>query len=280
MIEDYIELAVKPFILIVEDRKDLRELESFVFKGLGCSVIVASNPIDALKTFLSSPQLDLIFTDIDLLADYNKHDKSGVDIARLIRQLNPEIPIVGYSSKFSEQELTKNEISCFNRWYDKGSMDSIQLSDMFTEVTTMATLYKQNRFNLLRNIIDNVRMENGTNENYENESKFIISQDYIPKIQIDETLKETGFELYRVKPLQESKIKKDFVVWQKREDNYCEMEIYGYPNLWSVGLSEEEALINLFVLMRKFYSDFKKIGLNEISTPISKQFVFLNNIFC
>lgn len=89
-------------ILLIDDEEVLLEMNAKLINGLGFSVTAKNNSVEALSTFLDQPYaFDLIIT------DQTMPGMTGVDIAKRILRVRPEIPIIlctGYSSQVSEEK--------------------------------------------------------------------------------------------------------------------------------------------------------------------------------
>jgi PAS domain S-box-containing protein len=92
----------KEHILLIDDEEILAELGQAMLIRLGYHVTTRTNSLDALATFQNQPDtFDLIIT------DQTMPGMTGVDLARRILQIRPEVPIIlctGYSSLISEDK--------------------------------------------------------------------------------------------------------------------------------------------------------------------------------
>lgn len=268
--------SIKPLILLVQDREDARRDDSQLLKSLGCSVITAENANEALKKFFISPHLDLVFTDIDLVGSETARDKSGVDIARFIKHLDNELPIIGRSSIFEDNELSDNEKSWFDKWYSKGGMSYQALQKMFEDVKTQADAHKQKRFNEIADIFNKLKKNNIIDQkDFGEVLELAISYGTTPFLQIEEATSESGYELKLVSPKTSTMIGKPFLIWTKSESGTHETEVYGYSDLYSFGLDEEDALNNLLRLMSGFASDMKNESPQSFAGPALRLRKFL-----
>jgi CheY-like chemotaxis protein len=73
-------------ILVVEDEKALGTLLGRILRRLGHEPLLALHPRDAL--FMLGPDIDMVITDIEM------PDMNGVDLARAIREVHHDVPIV------------------------------------------------------------------------------------------------------------------------------------------------------------------------------------------
>jgi CheY-like chemotaxis protein len=101
----------KEHILLIDDEEMLAELGQAMLERLGYHVTTRTNSLDALMTFQNQPDaVDLIIT------DQTMPGMTGVDLARRILQLRPEMPIIlctGYSSQISEEKAQAAGIKGF-----------------------------------------------------------------------------------------------------------------------------------------------------------------------
>jgi CheY-like chemotaxis protein len=108
-----------PRVLLVEDDARILSLRGSMLQQRGCEVAEVSNAGDARKALEASPRFDLVVVDINL--GDGPDDRSGIDLARLVRKKYADLPIVAYSAAFSEHELTDEENSRFDRIFARGA---------------------------------------------------------------------------------------------------------------------------------------------------------------
>lgn len=82
-----------------------------ILSELGYKVTTATSGTDALAMIVDDPQrFQLIIT------DQTMPKMTGQELAQKIRQLNPDVPIIlstGYSSRVTEKDIVKREISAY-----------------------------------------------------------------------------------------------------------------------------------------------------------------------
>jgi PAS domain S-box-containing protein len=87
-------------ILLIDDEEILVEVGQAMLQRLGYKVTTRTNSIEALATFQDQPEtFDLIITDLTMPG------MTGVDLARRMLQIRPDMPIIlctGYSNLISE----------------------------------------------------------------------------------------------------------------------------------------------------------------------------------
>ena len=91
----------KERILFVEDEEVLAEMGKDMLEMLGYTVTAYNRSSEALEAFISRPgQFDIVVTDLTMPG------MTGVDLARRMLQVRPELPIIlctGYSNLVSEE---------------------------------------------------------------------------------------------------------------------------------------------------------------------------------
>jgi two-component system NtrC family sensor kinase len=90
------ELRGEGTILLVEDNAEIAEVTKSNLEQLGYRVVQAMHADAALETIEKNRTIDLVFSDIVMPGAMN-----GLDLARRLRELRPELPIIlttGYSS--------------------------------------------------------------------------------------------------------------------------------------------------------------------------------------
>ena len=94
---------VKPIVLCVEDNETYLRLRKAVLEDAGYSVLSASDPSEALKTFRETPVCMVI-------SDHMLRGTTGTDLAKQMKEWKPDVPIVLYSGRVPDK--MKN-IDCF-----------------------------------------------------------------------------------------------------------------------------------------------------------------------
>jgi CheY-like chemotaxis protein len=82
-------------VLLVEDNPQVREFAEGLLADLGCEVVSTETGEEALD-YLSGKKVDLVVTDVVMPG------MSGVELARLIGQAHPDVPLLlatGYSDE-------------------------------------------------------------------------------------------------------------------------------------------------------------------------------------
>ncbi len=98
-------------ILFVDDEEMLVELNRQRLGKLGYTVVGSMNGVEALKTFKAEPEgFDLVIT------DYTMPHMTGVDLAKRLLEMRPDIPIIlssGLNERIGPETAEKAGISAF-----------------------------------------------------------------------------------------------------------------------------------------------------------------------
>ena len=100
-------------VLVVDDEPALAEMTQQMLTGLGYSAFFRTNGLEALEAFGHQPEekpFDLVITDMTMPRF------TGVDLARELSALRPEVPIIlmtGYSEKIDADRAGKMGIGAF-----------------------------------------------------------------------------------------------------------------------------------------------------------------------
>jgi signal transduction histidine kinase/ActR/RegA family two-component response regulator len=90
-------------VLIVEDEKTVLDIAAITLRSLGCTVLTASGPLEALRIFEHfSDDIDLIVTDVIM------PDMSGPEMAKLMRGMRPDLKIV-FMSGYADSNTRIND---------------------------------------------------------------------------------------------------------------------------------------------------------------------------
>lgn len=114
-------------ILVVEDHKDLRELIVLFVHSRGYEVVQAANGADAIQKAVST---DLKF----ILLDIRLPDMNGVEVARHILALRPDISIVGWTAEYVSKSYLNNLLQA-------GFVDCLQKPSSLSEVLRLLEKY-------------------------------------------------------------------------------------------------------------------------------------------
>lgn len=243
--------TMQPLVMLVEDDKDKVKQTIKAFKGRGCNVIAFPHSDEAIRGLSSSPSLDLILTDIDL--DGSGHDKSGIAFARFVRELDIEVPLCGYSSKFEDDELSIEEKSYFDCWYDK-AQTAHKINIMLDELKERALIHRKEKYEEMESLIRILREKYTINkEDYEQIRELILKSD--SPSELEKILHDANYSLRILHPVNVQSLSNPILIWIKKHDDTVEAEVYGHSALYSFGDSEQESIDKLVELMQLFAKD-------------------------
>ena len=260
--------------LLVEDKsRELRQKKRLL-ESHGFTIVSANTKTRALKQYLLYPSVDLILTDIDLLGGVNV-DFSGADFAREVRQMNPWIPIIGYSAKIPDaDELRPGDMDYFTDYIPKASLTPSELNSRIAEIIIHVEKYKNWRSSEANRQVKRLSGKYGiTHWDSMILNRFLVGHlfgdEHIDstagngeELDIDSYLAKGGYKLEVIEKgasretISGSKgiIKSSFVVGVRTEPPTTMIEVYGFPTLIGVGESCDEAKTDLLIIMDGFYN--------------------------
>ncbi len=96
----------RPTVLVVDDERSLLSLLELVFETEGYGVICVPNGPEALRQFVSQT-IDVV------VLDYLMPGMNGGEVAREMRRLKPEVPIVMLSACLTVPDETRDLVNDF-----------------------------------------------------------------------------------------------------------------------------------------------------------------------
>lgn len=130
-------IMVKGKVLIVDDEADIRELLGDFLEGEGYNCALASDAPEALDLFKSTPDIDLVMSDIRMPG------KSGLDLLGEIKEIDSDVMVVMISAvKDIESAITA---------MSKGAYDYVAKPFKLTEVGLIAKKAIEKRKLVLEN---------------------------------------------------------------------------------------------------------------------------------
>jgi len=254
--------------LVVEDNPNARRATIDLLEANGFSALGVGSADEALKEIKGAPSFHLILSDINL--DVSRpRDKSGIALARAIRNVNMDVPVIGYSSAFADEELSREEWHIFTEHFAKGASGAAQLGKHIARWKKKAGEYRASRNAWAKQELERLRAEYPVAEAGFSTLRFLIPGRMEPGGRLennDELLRKAGYRVHVIergvsRPLvtdDSASVQNPIWVWLKRSGDATVAEVYGYPELYSYGEEDEEAVRNLLVLMDGFYQDLRK----------------------
>lgn len=97
-------------VLVVDDEETVRRFVERVLRSAGYATVVAEGGADAMRVANSIDTLDMVVTDVMM------PDMSGCELARQLRQSNPDLKVLyvtGYSDRLFEEKVMMWENEAF-----------------------------------------------------------------------------------------------------------------------------------------------------------------------
>ena len=103
-------MATSTTLLLVDDDSSVLLMQKMLLESAGFRVLTAASGTDALKLF-ESETVDLV------VMDYFMPELNGIETARVMKQLKPDVPIL-FLSAYSE--LPGETLGLAHSWVQKG----------------------------------------------------------------------------------------------------------------------------------------------------------------
>lgn len=267
---------MNPTILFIEDDKEIREFEKKNLEKYGCNVLDCDNSIEAIKTFMLTPGVSLVLTDIDLKSNSERRkgllDKSGIHIAQFIRNIERNVPIIGYSGCWSSDQLSNTEKSYFSETIDKSILKLSELRNFTKSVVDKATNYAKLSVEYFEELANDFVQKNLLDESDLYEFLKIVSKSGLnPILQAKEEFQK-GILCFRVvKPTESNALIDSILLLIVKEENQSyHVEIYGFPELYSYAENLDDAVHELLLLMKEFANELSVISKDSFAGPAYK----------
>jgi len=250
----------------------------------GIAVIPVSSYTQAASALMVSPRVDVALLDIHLHLDKNVLDKGGLDIARLLRALSTSPTIIGYSGKFNEEELSDEELNLFDETRAKGHLTKADQHELWDLCAEMARRSYEGRRYVAEERFEQLR------RHYEAD---VPPLEVIRRLRMDDSEAQEftaegalGLAGYRVRIVALEALghpeapARNFVVWAQdvvEDDNeWVNLEVYEYHDLYSTGGTESEALDALAEFMALTREDL--LSIEELSSSDGRLLTFLDGL--
>ena len=216
-------------ILLLEDNQAISESYRRAFESEGGVVFHAHDYDEAVKILDENPSVafDLFFTDIDLVGDRErKVNKSEISFTRYARKIVPDVPILGHSAYFDDNDITSEEKALFDEWFPK-SMKITEREAMFEKALALAR----------------ERHKEQTARASEDLPPAMLNSLHVPAT--DREFADSGYEKESVSADKIEGSVKPFSTWVRQSEDGWEIEVVGCPALLAWGEDKEEALGHL-----------------------------------
>ena len=242
-----VETESRPVVLVVEDNERALDLRIKLFSGADCTPIGVSSHDDAVRELRAVPGVDLVVTDIHLVA-HEPGDQSGVALARYVKQVYADMPVAGYSAVFGDEELIDAH-GFFDAIWPK-PLDYKRIEEMVRVCRERAVAHRQRRREAAFEAHTLLRRRHEL-AHPEVELMRELRPGTGSAAPVEQALSEAGYRLQLVEAAVNG-LGKPIIVWLLDYEGGVEAEVYGQPALYADGKDDGEAIHNLVDLMRLY----------------------------
>jgi len=251
----------RPLVLLVEDVEESRRIRRELFESFDCTAVAVGSRSEAERELAQTPRVDLVVTDIHMPETASdSEDRSGIDLARHVKQHFVGVPVAGYSAYFEGSDLGGAVDEVFDVIFRKGHTGGTNLESQIAECVTLAEGARDRRIAKYEDKLDDLRRR------YESETpsvnvvrRLALDPDPAHSGMVEGPLGAAGYRL-RLVSAQSINGAEPFVVWIRPEQDGIQAEVYGRPELYSYGADEQAALGNLGELMHLISQDEGAVG--------------------
>lgn len=201
---------------------------------------------EALRELRASPGVNMVLTDINLEEDQSR---SGVALARRIQELRNDVPVAGYSAQRDDLPDTDKEV--FKKFYPKGEGGRDAITQTAEDCKKLATEHRNNRLAYAQDRLP--LLEDDVEEGVLFKTLRRVGLERVGQ-GAEAALNEAGFSIRLIEAKNFESIVAPFIVWLRTGSDQVEAEVYGQPELFSVGTDEEQAVLSLVNLMEAGYN--------------------------
>jgi len=252
-------LAANPVVLLVENDAQNLDLRRQLFEAADCTVLGVTNSDDAIREVWSSPLVSLVVTDINL-SDTDTKDMSGLALMHYLAEAREGLPVAGYSGHFAERAIPKEDRDRFVRWYKRGSLTAGAIEQSVRDLRDEAVKYQERRRADAEERLTELRVKHGIDA-----STLDTYRSLLPNrlYEVEQILAASGFEALAVATGPPRKAgaapwpRVPVLFWIRSSDDGVEAEVFGVPQLYGVGKTQDEAVALALELMVLFYTDLR-----------------------
>lgn len=276
----------KPLALVVDDENRSLERNLDLLEDEGFICVGATSKKQAEREMKSSPAFDLLILDI-CLDPNNNADRSGFLFAREIKKLYPDLPIIGYSGKFSRGRFPKEYDDIFAEIHEKGRSSITLIQRNLKQWRDRAVTYHKMRINRKSDELDRLKRKyNFSDHDYNILREFIPGILQITDLQVDDSvediLRNAGYELKIIDENQsfENSVKNiiPIPIWIQNLGTDFIGQVYGYPELYSHGQTKDKTIKRLLSLMQGYYNELM-IDQDDVSPVVEDMKEYLITVF-
>jgi hypothetical protein len=249
---------IKPFVLLVEDDAKTLDRKRKLLMSFEFDVLGVSTYDDAVGELWATPGIDLVCTDISL--SRSRHDRLGIDFARLVRATFSELPVAGYSGYFEDHQLSDEERALFRISFPKGRLNSEGIESLAESCRVAAIEYRMNK---LQRASSRRQSETTPGKGAARKRFQILRRFSVAEAQSRDTeagVASRGFKLRLIRPTDVEVLTTPIAIWIRGAAGHFEAEVFGFPELFVVDESEERTLDRLASVMTQRLTSLEESG--------------------
>ena len=232
-------------------------------------VVQAATVAEAERELISNPGIDVVSLDISLTG--GGRDKEGAALAVRIRQARPELPIVGYSAYFGEDDLSVDELDAFTDYFPRAG-NTQDIEAYVNRCLDAALDHKKTRREQFERQLSELA-ERGQIE--EREYSVLMSFDPAPgeELSVERALTDAGYQVEVILPSPPSRSntipRRPIVVWVRQIEGVDEFEaeVFGQPTLYGVGKDPDDAIGKLLDVFWLFAAELSESDDTSLTGP-------------
>jgi CheY-like chemotaxis protein len=245
-------------VLVVEDDPRTQKVRKRQLERSGFGVLLAGSKPEALRELDASPHVDAVLTDASLDPE-NPADRSGIELAAMIRQRDADLPIMGYSAQMEDRPLAAAERALFTYRVPKAIMTPAELGEHLEQLHQVAQEHRAKRIARAHDAHEELRGRVRLQTVDPAETVRRLLPDDATSGDVEHALRRAGYRLQLVHSAAFRREADPVLVWTREAgvDGEAEAEVYAQPALYSHGETVQVAVSRLVDLMRLFAEDFR-----------------------
>jgi CheY-like chemotaxis protein len=276
-----------PLALVVDDLFDQRNAKLQFLQATDFRVITADSLEEAQRELSACPLVDLVITDVNLNS-YDRDDMSGTLLAQYVKMWHPGLPVVGYSAVFERDRLPQEAVAPFDATQLKGEEGEGRLMAAAQLWRTMAAAYRTRRLAAAEQELERLTAKYGlSSQDVRLLREFLPGAEHeelaVYDVSVDVMLRKAGYHLHivapgEVRPRVDNHIGRvlcPIPIWLQDLRTHFEAEVYGFPELYGSGATEEEAVRQVLLLMDGFSQDLADAEDSDLAPNVSRLRSFL-----
>jgi CheY-like chemotaxis protein len=280
----------RPIALVVEDKPGVLDTRRQLFAQHGFQAIGALSVSDALREFRATPTIDIVVTDINL-DEAQIDDKSGVALARTMRERRPNLPVVAISGYFDN--LDAEERKPFNDHMLKGTLSLAGLEARLETWRNKALDYRKSRAKKARHELERLREHGVVQPNVEvlrdflpggrpsvddpEEDEFMTPDDVLRKEGWRLRLVEAGFQVSALGGTVKTAIA--VPLWMRDEARSVVVVLHGHSCIYHDAETAKEAVNGALELMFGYHQEFKQEPDDTVTDELQQLRDYLSKVF-